>query len=528
MPTHRRQQSPSAPADFTTADAYERRMSADSNSARADRLRTGDPTTPSGGLDQWGTAVTEETTLLAPYRIEVEEGQIAYPGQRDGVVGWVQMSLERLGFAVTITRAFDEATVAGLAEWQRVYGLSASGHFGPDELTALERAVEASFNLQQFQENAPGIPESTLREYLPHLNAAMFRADITTDARKAVFIAQIGHESDGFNTLEEYASGSAYEGRRDLGNTQRGDGRRFKGRGPIQITGRANYQSYGDAIGVDLIQDPEIAATPEVGFRLAAEYWTRNDLNRFADGGQFDTVTSRINGAQNGRTDRRNRWARARRTLNDWDGVPSVVPRPRRRPDDLGPTEPPPPGVVDSVFALLADDQLVDAMADAEHIATAMADAESALTAASRARDIARFLLDAQEAFDAERFRDAKQSAHDAAVSARFLRDNDIVSGNLTDPVIARAGEAWRRANEADRTRGRGADIALVEAAAPLRRGDRGEAVEALQRLLGMDVGSAAGIFGPATDAAVKAFQRRQGLGADGVVGAGTIRAFRR
>jgi predicted chitinase len=523
VPIQSRLQTTTPTPDFTTADAADRRSRATSNSARNTRRRTGDATADAG-LNEWGAAVTDQATLLAPYQIEVAEGQVAHPGQRDGVVEMMQLALKRLGFAVTDTRVYDDATVAGLREWQRLYGLPASDTFGPAQLTALDRAVACSFNLQQFQANAPGVPESTLTEYLPHLNAAMYRANIDSDARKAMFIAQIGHESDGFNTLEEYASGSAYEGRTDLGNVHRGDGRRFKGRGPIQITGRANYTSYGEAIDQDLVNHPELAATPEVGFRLAAEYWTRNDLNRYAHRGQIDTVTERINGGQNGQADRRSRWARAKRVNRDWDRTPDLVPRPRQRPDPDAP-EPDPvaaAGTVDSVFQLLAADRAVEAMADAERIATGQQDVAGVPEAASRARDVARYLLDAQEAFDTERFGDAKQAAHDAAVQARSLRDSGVVIGTLSDPVIARAGSWWQRASSAERTRGRGADLALVQAAVPLRRGDQGDAVAALQRLLGMDVAGAAGTFGPATEAAVKEFQRRKGLTADGIVGAGT------
>ena len=145
----------------------------------------------------------------------------------------------------------------------------------PTTLKQLEKAQKASITFAVFKANAPNVDDGTLREYLPHLNAAMLNADITSDTRKAVFIAQIGHESDGFQTLEEYSSGRKYEGRRDLGNTQPGDGRRFKGRGPIQITGRYNYQQYGNAIGVDLINNPELAATPEVGFQVTASTGSR-------------------------------------------------------------------------------------------------------------------------------------------------------------------------------------------------------------------------------------------------------------
>lgn len=530
MPTYRRSSTPAAPEHFTTADAYDRRSrSSGSNGDRADRLsaRGGGGVAGDSSLDPWGYAATY-AAALAPYQIEVAEGQVALPGQRDGVVAWMQASLQRLGFTVGAAGAFDNATLTALREWQRLNGLEVSGQFGPDELEAMERAVDASFNLQQFQANAPGIPEDTLREYLPHLNAAMFRADITTDARKAVFIAQLGHESDGFNTLEEYASGADYEGRTDLGNLHPGDGRRFKGRGPIQITGRDNYTSYGRAIGVDLVSNPELAATPEIGFRLAAEYWNRTGLNQYADRGQFDTVTQRINGGQNGAADRRSRWRRAQRVQQDWAATPDVVLRPTPRPDDLGEMGPAPLGAVDSTLELLGQNKVTEAITDAERIAAASVEDEAALAAASLVRDVARHLLDAQEAFDTDRFREAKDAAHQAAQGARALRDNGVARNSLTDPVIARAGSWWRRANAAAETQGRGADIALMEAALPLRRGDRGEAVAALQRLLGMDVGGGAGVFGRATERAVREYQRENGLGVDGVVGSGTADSFRR
>src|SRR5207342_2210749 len=102
------------------------------------------------------------------------------------------------------------------------------------------------------------------RHYLPYLNAAMAEAKINTPARKAAFLAQLAHESGELRYMEEIADGSAYEGRRDLGNTHPGDGRRFKGRGPIQLTGRANYERFGELLGVDLVNDPDQAAKPEL------------------------------------------------------------------------------------------------------------------------------------------------------------------------------------------------------------------------------------------------------------------------
>lgn len=138
----------------------------------------------------------------------------------------------------------------------------------------------------------------------PLATAAMLTADITTNTRARYFIAQIMHECGGFYYREELASGEKYEGRRDLGNVQRGDGVRFKGRGWIQITGRANYQAAGRAIGVDLVANPKLASTSRVAWQIAAWYWSTRKLNDLADASDFLAITKRINGGTNGYEDR--------------------------------------------------------------------------------------------------------------------------------------------------------------------------------------------------------------------------------
>lgn len=123
--------------------------------------------------------------------------------------------------------------------------------------------------------------------------------------RLAHFMAQLIHESGSFKYMEEIASGAAYEGRTDLGNTQPGDGVRYKGRGPIQITGRSNYRDFGRKIGIDIESNPTIAAVPSIGLHLALEYWKDRNLNARADADDVVGITKRINGGTNGLEDRK-------------------------------------------------------------------------------------------------------------------------------------------------------------------------------------------------------------------------------
>ena len=153
-----------------------------------------------------------------------------------------------------------------------------------------------------------------LAKYLPK---EMEKAGINTKLRIAHFLAQLGHESDHFRTLREYASGAEYEGRHDLGNVKRGDGKKYRGRGPIQITGRANYEKYGKKLGLDLVNKPELAETPEVGVKIAVAYWTDHNLNAFADKDDLRAITKRINGGYNGYNSRLAMLENAKRSIKD-------------------------------------------------------------------------------------------------------------------------------------------------------------------------------------------------------------------
>jgi len=151
--------------------------------------------------------------------------------------------------------------------------------------------------------------------FLPFLLKAMEEFNINTPLRQAAFLAQLGHESGQFRYVKELASGEAYEGRKDLGNTQKGDGKRYKGRGLIQITGRANYTTLSKAFGVDFVAKPELLETPEWACRSAAWFWGTRKLNELADKEQFITITKRINGGTNGLKDRQELYAAAKHRL---------------------------------------------------------------------------------------------------------------------------------------------------------------------------------------------------------------------
>ena len=148
------------------------------------------------------------------------------------------------------------------------------------------------------------------------LSRAMQDFEINTPARQAAFIAQLAHESGQLRYVKELASGAAYEGREDLGNTEAGDGVRYKGRGLIQITGRANYAACAAALGLDLVACPELLETTENAARSAAWFWHSKGLNELADKGDFRRLTKRINGGYNGYADRVEFWGRAQQVLS--------------------------------------------------------------------------------------------------------------------------------------------------------------------------------------------------------------------
>ncbi|KAA8689550.1 Glycoside hydrolase, family 19 [Pseudomonas caricapapayae] len=151
--------------------------------------------------------------------------------------------------------------------------------------------------------------------FAPVLNTAMSKYQIVTSLRIAAFIAQVGHESGQLRYVREIWGPTpqqlGYEGRKDLGNTVPGDGSKYRGRGLIQVTGRANYEACGEALGLDLINHPELLELPDHAAMSAAWFWDRAKLNTLADKGDLLQITRRINGGTNGLADRQALYARA-------------------------------------------------------------------------------------------------------------------------------------------------------------------------------------------------------------------------
>ncbi len=145
--------------------------------------------------------------------------------------------------------------------------------------------------------------------------------NINTKKRIAHFMGQVTHECAGFRTTEEFASGAAYEGRRDLGNTQTGDGKRYKGRGLIQLTGRANYRKIGEILDLPLEDDPALAAEPVTSLKIACEYWRTRNINAAADRDDLIKATKLVNGGLNGLDDRRKYLQKAKTALATIDSI---------------------------------------------------------------------------------------------------------------------------------------------------------------------------------------------------------------
>lgn len=211
-------------------------------------------------------------------------------------------------------------TIGAIEQFQRrvVRSPKPDGHVDPKGTTLkrLQEGMPPNFSEAKLRGIMIHATVPNISKYFNALNSKMTENGIDTPLRMAHFLAQIGHESGELKYSEEIASGEAYEGRaEDLGNTQPGDGKRFKGRGLIQLTGRSNYKKYGDARNKDYTANGNVAllaTDSNVAVDVACWFWVTHGLNALADRDDVKAVTKAINGGYNGLEDRKVKLARSK------------------------------------------------------------------------------------------------------------------------------------------------------------------------------------------------------------------------
>jgi hypothetical protein len=237
--------------------------------------------------------------------------KITKPMTSGPAVRQLQQRLKALGYAVAVDGIFGPGTAAAVKKFQAAKGLAADGIVGPATQAALggpQRVTQSAgtaFALSPMQiGKICGCPGANVEQHWPGLQKALRECGIDDRACLIAAIATIGTEVPSFLPINEYGGNAyftrMYEGRRDLGNTQPGDGARYHGRGYIQLTGRANYRAYGQKLGVPLEQNPDLALQPDVAARVLARYMKDRGIDKLAARGDWQGVRRAVNGGLNG------------------------------------------------------------------------------------------------------------------------------------------------------------------------------------------------------------------------------------
>lgn len=195
--------------------------------------------------------------------------------------------------------------------------IEATAIWDSERTTVVVGAAKPILTFDQLYKITTTVNSSTIEAHLPGLNSTLKKYRIDTPLRIAHFLSQTLHECGEFQFLEEIASGEDYEGRADLGNTEPGDGVRFKGRGLIQVTGAANYLDLSANTGIDFVGDPKKLATVKYAALGAGWFWDSRNLNSLADSRNHAEISRRVNGVYpaNGQDDRDKYLVRACRVL---------------------------------------------------------------------------------------------------------------------------------------------------------------------------------------------------------------------
>ena len=231
-----------------------------------------------------------------------------------------QSSKFKLAKVLTVDGKNGKKTIKAIEEFQSsIVKLSKTdGRVDPKGKThkALKKHLKKGLSEDAMLAIMAAASKAKIKKYSPYLKKSLPKYKINTPLRIAHFLAQVGHETHSFYYVQEVASGAAYENRKDLGNTKKGDGKRFKGRGILQLTGRTNYTKYGNFINVDFTKkgnEKLIATSLKYAVDSGCWYWTEfKKLNKYADKDNLKTITRRVNGGYNGLADRQEYLDRAK------------------------------------------------------------------------------------------------------------------------------------------------------------------------------------------------------------------------
>lgn len=227
-------------------------------------------------------------------------------GMKGTLVAEWQSFLKSQGFAVKVDGDFGKITTAVTKEFQKEHGLKDDGIVGEKTWAAAKNAghtpskpKENGITAEMLQKIFPGTKAELRNRFLAPLNLHLQEYKVTSKAEVAAFLATGGIETDYLRTTVEYASGRAYEGRKDLGNTQPGDGPKFKGHGFFQTTGRYNHKRVTQAtfakLGIDFEKEPRRLAEIDIAVESALIFWRDNDLSKWAKKKDFFGVSGKVN-----------------------------------------------------------------------------------------------------------------------------------------------------------------------------------------------------------------------------------------
>jgi peptidoglycan hydrolase-like protein with peptidoglycan-binding domain len=239
---------------------------------------------------------------------------VTKPFMKGPDVRQVQQQLKASGFEVGVDGLYGPATAAAVKSFQRARGLAVDGVVGAATRAALAKPAQrkkqsavpaGAFPLSTAQiGEICGCPAANVEQNWVAIQAAIAECSLSDQAATIAVIATIATEVPAFLPISEYGGTDyftrMYEGRKDLGNTQPGDGARYHGRGFIQLTGRANYRSYGEKLGVPLEDDPDLALDAAVAARILAVYMQDHGIAALAASSNWQGVRRAVNGGLNG------------------------------------------------------------------------------------------------------------------------------------------------------------------------------------------------------------------------------------